>query len=408
MLPTKISSTNLDYYNSCQFFHNIHRVYKYYYYFFNTENSNGRNLNNMKVKLLKEDLLLGIQTVQNIVSPKATLPILSNMLVETKKDTLRLNTTDLDIGISCEISVDILEDGAITIPAKRFSDIVRELPSGEVVIHARKNNQIEIEGQNCRIKLLGLPKEEFPKFPEFKEKEAVRIKQADLKEMFRMTSFAVSHEESRYVLNGILMEVSNNIVRLVATDGRRLAKIEKILTQAAVKDFSVILPIKAVHEVNRNLKDDGEVVLVAGTNQVLFDVAGTLIATRIIEGDFPNYTQVIPKADAPKITLKTEEFLAAIRRANLLATPDFQAVKFEVFKDKLVVSKSTPDIGESREEIAIQYDGAEMVVGFNPQYMMDLLKNLTDETIDLELFGPDKPGVIRKENYLYLALPMRL
>lgn len=362
----------------------------------------------MKVKLSKEDLLIGIQTVQNIVSFKATLPILSNMLLETKKDTLRLNTTDLDIGISCEIPVNIIEDGAITIPAKRFSDVVKELPAGDIIIHARKNNQIEIEGQNCKIKLLGLPKEEFPKFPEFKDKEVIRIKQSDLKEMFRLTSFAVSHEESRYVLNGILMEVVQNVVRLVATDGRRLAKIEKELLQPIVKNVSVILPIKAIQEVNRNLKDDGEVLLSIGINQVLFDISGTLIATRIIEGDFPNYTQVIPKVTAPRINLKTTEFLAAIRRANLLATPDFQAVKFEVFKDKLVVSKSTPDIGESREEIAIQYSGAELVVGFNPQYMMDLLKNINDETIDLELLGIDKPGVIRKENYLYLALPMRL
>jgi DNA polymerase-3 subunit beta len=362
----------------------------------------------MKVKLLKEDLLQGIQTVQNVVSPKATLPILSNMLIETKKDTLRLYTTDLDIGISCEIPVSIMEDGAITIPAKRFSDIVREFPSGDVIIHARKNNQIDIEGQNCRMKLLGLPKEEFPKFPEFKDKEAIKVKQADLKEMFRMCAFAVSHEESRYVLNGILMEVSKNTLRLVATDGRRLAKIERPLIQAVTKETSFILPIKAVSEVNRNLKDEGDVIFVPGASQVMFDINGVLIATRIIEGDFPNYTQVIPKVVGTKIKLNTQEFLAAIRRANLLATPDFQAVKFEVFKDKLVVSKTTPDVGESREELPVVYGGSEMIVGFNPQYMMDVLKNISDETLELELVGSDKPCVIRKENYLYLALPMRL
>jgi DNA polymerase-3 subunit beta len=362
----------------------------------------------MKVKLSKEDLLQGIQTVQNVVSTKATLPILSNMLVETKKDTLRLYTTDLDIGISCEIPVNIMEDGAITIPAKRFSDVVREFPSGDVIIHARKNNQIEIEGHNCRMKLLGLPKEEFPKFPEFKDKESIKVKQADLKEMFRMTAFAVSHEESRYVLNGILVEVSKNILRLVATDGRRLAKIERPLLNAVTKDVNFILPVKAVSEINRNLKDTGDVVFVPGTSQVMFDIDGTLVATRIIEGDFPNYTQVIPKPVTTKIKLNTAEFLSAIRRANLLSTPDFQAVKFEVFKDKLVVSKMTPDVGESREELAAEYSGSEMIVGFNPQYMMDVLKNINDETLELELVGVDKPCVIRKENYLYLALPMRL
>jgi len=362
----------------------------------------------MKVKLLKDDLLNGIQIVQNVVSPKATLPILSNMLIETKKQTLRLNTTDLDIGISCEIPVNIIEDGAITIPAKRFAEVIREFPQGEVTIHARKNNQIEIEGQNCRIKLLGLPKEEFPKFPEFKDKEAIRLKQADLKEMFRLTSFAVSHEESRYVLNGVLMEVQKDILRIVATDGRRLAKIEKQLLKPAATDVAVILPIKAVNEINRNLKDEGEVVFITGTNQVLFDIDGTLIATRIIEGDFPNYVQVIPKQVAPKIKMNTAEFLAAIRRANLLATPDFQAIKFEVFTDKLVISKTTPDVGESREELPIVFTGEQMIIGFNPQYMIDVLKSLNEETIEVEFLGSDKPCVIRKENYLYLALPMRL
>ena len=362
----------------------------------------------MKVKLSKEDLLQGIQTVQNIVSPKVTLPILSNMLVETKKDTLRFYTTDLDIGISCEIPVTIVEDGAVTIPAKRFSDIVREFPSGEILIHARKINQIDSVGQNCRMKLFGLPKEEFPKFPEFKDKEAVKVKQADLKEMFRMTTFAVSHEESRYVLNGILVEVTKNVLRLVATDGRRLAKIERPLSNPVAKEVSFILPVKAVAEVNRNLKDEGELLFVPGASQVMFDINGVLIATRIIEGDFPNYSQVIPREVTTKIKVNTQEFLAAIRRANLLATSEFQAVKFEVFKDKLVVSKATPDVGESREELPAEYSGSEMIVGFNPQYMMDVLKNIADEVLYLELGGQDKPCVIRKENYLYLALPMRL
>ena len=330
------------------------------------------------------------------------------MLVETKKDTLRFYTTDLDIGISCEIPVTIMEDGAVTIPAKRFSDIVREFPAGEIIIHARKNNQIDIEGQNCRMKLFGLPKEEFPKFPEFKDKEAVKIKQADLKEMFRMTAFAVSHEESRYVLNGILVEVTKNALRLVATDGRRLAKIERPLIEPVEKEVSFILPVKAVAEVNRNLKDEGELLFVPGASQVMFDINGVLIATRIIEGDFPNYSQVIPREVTTKIKVNTQEFLAAIRRANLLATSEFQAVKFEVFKDKLVVSKATPDVGESREEMPVEYGGNEMIVGFNPQYMMDVLKNISDEVLYLELGGLDKPCVIRKENYLYLALPMRL
>lgn len=362
----------------------------------------------MKIKTSKEQLLYGIQTVQNTVSTRSTLPILSNILVETKAQTLRLNATDLDIGISCEIPVNIFEEGAITIPAKKFSDIVKELPAGDISITTKKNNQIDIEGENCRFKLIGLPKEEFPKFPEFKDSEVIQINQLVLKDMFRLTSFAVSHEESRYILNGVLLEISDDVIRVVATDGRRLAKMENKITKNIKKDVHVIIPIKAVQEINRNLKEEGQLSLLIGVNQVLFDINGTLIATRIIEGEFPNYNQVIPEPINPKIKINTQGFLSAIRRANLLTTPDFQAIKFEVFKEKLIISKTTPDVGESREEINIEYGGNELIVGFNPQFLIDVLKNINEENITMELYGPDKPGVIRLTNYLYLALPMRI
>ncbi len=362
----------------------------------------------MKIKTSKENLLAGIQIVQNIVSSKTTLPILSNILLETKKDKLQLNSTDLDIGISCEIPVEIIEEGAITIPAKRFGDIVRELPMEDVVISVKKNNQVDIEGRQCRFKLSGLPKDEFPKFPEFKDKEAIQIEQAVLKNMLRLTSFAVSHEESRYVLNGVLLEISDEIIRIVATDGRRLAKIEKKLSTPVKTDIAVIIPIKAIQEISRNLKDGGVLSFVVGANQLLFDIDGVLIATRMIEGEYPNYQQVIPKSVKNRIKMNTQEFLSSIRRANLLATPDFQAIKMEVFSDKMVISKSTPDVGESREVIPIQYTGEEMIVGFNPQFLIDFLKNIDEDHVDIELEGADKPAVMRLEDYLYLALPMRI
>ncbi|HLF18902.1 MAG TPA: DNA polymerase III subunit beta [Candidatus Omnitrophota bacterium] len=362
----------------------------------------------MKIKVSREDLVSGINIVQNVVSSKITLPILSNILIETKDNKLRMNATDLDIGISCEIPVETLEEGGVTVPAKRFSDIIKEMPEGEILIHAKKNNQVDIEGNLCRFKLNGLPKEEFPKFPEFKDKEVVVIDQGVLKNMIRLTSFAVSHEESRYVLNGVLFEISDKTIRIVATDGRRLAKIEKTIQKPIKKDISVIIPIKAINEIARNLKEEGSVSLIVGANQVLFEIDGVLIATRIIEGEFPNYNQVIPKPTENKVSMRRDELLSSIRRANLLATPDFQAVKFEVFSNKMVVSKSTPDIGESREEITVKYGGHEMVIGFNPGFLIDFLKNIDDEEIDIELLGEDKPAVMRLGEYLYLALPMRI
>ena len=234
------------------------------------------------------------------------------------------------------------------------------------------------------------------------------IKQIDLKEMIRLTNFAVSYEESRYVLNGLLLEVEGDVVRMVATDGRRLAKIEKKLIQPSSKDFHIIIPIKAINEINRNLKEEGQVSIIHGVNQILFNINGVLIATRIIEGEFPNYKQVIPKESNNKAKVKTQDLLAAIRRANLLSTPDFQAIKFELFKDKLVISKTTPDVGESREEVAVEYGQQELIVGFHPQFFIDVLKNINEEYVPMEFLGPDKPCVLRLKEYLYLALPMRL
>ena len=362
----------------------------------------------MKIKTTKESLLNGIQIVQNIVSQRATLPILSNILIETKNEALKMNATDLDIGISCEVPVNVLEEGAITIPAKKFSDIIKELPSGEVIVTTKKNFQIDIEGEKCHFKLTGLPKEDFPKFPEFKDIEVIQIEQNTLKEMIRLTAFAASHEESRYVLNGVLVEISGVNIRIVATDGRRLAKTENKLLKPIQKDITVIIPSKAIQEIYRNLKEEGIISLLVSTNQILFDINGVFIATRIIEGEFPNYNQVIPDPVTPKIKIKTQDLLSAIKRANLFTTPDFQAIKFEVFKDKLVVSKTTPDVGESREEIPIEYGGNELIVGFNPQYLIDMLKNINTETIEYELFGSDKPAVARTSSYLYLVLPMRI
>ncbi|MBP7216153.1 MAG: DNA polymerase III subunit beta [Candidatus Omnitrophica bacterium] len=362
----------------------------------------------MKIKAPREMVLSGIQKVQNIITSKAALPVLSNILIETQQDTLRFTATDLDIGITCVIPVHVVEQGAITVPAKRFSDIIKELPSDEIEISTKKNNQVFIETEKCQFKIMGLAREEFPRLPELQNKQAIKIEQALLKQMLAVTSFAASFDETRYVLNGILFKISKNTLTLVATDGKRLAIIEKKIEKESDAEVSIIVPIKTIHELNRTLTDDGELSLVLGTNQVLFDVGQVIIISRLIEGEFPDYRQVIPAPSENKIVLNREQFLLAIRRAALLSTPDYQAVKFEVFKNKLVVSKSTPDVGESREEMGVEYHGKEIVIGFNPHYLIDVLKSIAHESIALEVTDSEKPGVMRIDGYVYIVLPMRL
>jgi DNA polymerase-3 subunit beta len=362
----------------------------------------------MKLKVEKSVLISGIQTVQNVIISKSSLPILSNILIETQQDSLRLTATDLDIGITCLIPVDIQDVGAVTVPAKRFSDIVKEMPGEDVSVTTKKNNQVNIETDLCQFKIMGLAREEFPKLPEFKDKEVVKLDQVVLKEVLNLTSFSVSMDESRYILNGILFKFTKNSLTLVATDGKRLAVVERKLACGVNKEVNIIVPIKTIHELIRNLKETGELSLVLGNNQVLFDLGSVAVISRLIEGEFPDYKQVIPPASANKMRVSREEFLLAIKRASLWSSPDYRAIKLEIFKNKLVISKSTPDVGESREELTVEYQGKELAIGFNPNYLLDVLKNLSEASVDLELTDSEKPGVIRIEGYTYIVLPMRL
>ena len=363
----------------------------------------------MIFKTQKEVLVEAIQTVQGVITTKISLPILSNILIETQNNKIKLTATDLDIGITCVIPVQIKEEGAITIPARKFGEIIKELPNEEIEITTKKNNLMIITTSTCQFRLMGLSAEEFPKLPEFKDRLTIKLDQEILKEMLNLTSFAVSFDETRYILNGILFEIKKGSLVLVATDAKRLAIVQKSLPQiTTMENIRIIVPYKTIQELNRNLKEEKELSLVLGNNQVLFDLGEIIIISRLLEGEFPDYQQVIPPESENKIRIKREEFLLAVRRAALMTTPDYQAVKMEVFKNKLVVSKSTPNLGESREELKIDYSGKDMVIGFNPNYLIDVLKNLTTEEIEFELTDSEKPGVIRLAGYIYIVLPMRL
>ena len=368
----------------------------------------------MKIQIKKENLQKGIQVVQNIITPKSVLPILSNILIETLKNKIKLTSTDLDIGISVSLEAEVQEQGAITLPAKRLSDIIRELPEGEMSLVVKKNNIVYIRLESCEFKLMGLPKDEFPKLPEFKDREVIELEQVVFKEMLQLTSFAISHEETRYVLNGLLLDLKKHphkekfVLKLVATDGRRLALTEKDLDIESKKEAKIIIPYKTIIELQRNLKEDGKILIIITSNQVFFELDHIVIISRLIEGGFPDYTRVIPPPIEIKVKIDKQQFLQAIRRASLLSTPDSLAIRLELVNNKLMITKSTPDIGESREEVPIEYQGKDLIIGFNPSYLIDVLRNLSGAFVELELTESERPGVIRTEDYIYLIQPMRL
>jgi DNA polymerase-3 subunit beta len=257
---------------------------------------------------------------------------------------------------------------------------------------------------------MGLGKEDYPSLPEWKEENALEVEQALVKECLSLTTFAISNDETRYVLNGILISLKENVLRFVATDGRRLAYVEKKLEKKAKKNFEMIVPTKAIQEVSKILTWDGEVKIIPSQNQVIFHFGETFLISRLIEGNFPNYNQVIPKEEGKTQTqVSREGLLQAVRRAALLTSVDSPAVKVDFVKGRVLVSSRAPNLGEAKEEIEAETNGRDVSIGFNPHYLTDALKNLDTESVLLSLTEPDKPGLLTgKEGYKYVIMPMQL
>jgi DNA polymerase-3 subunit beta len=224
-----------------------------------------------------------------------------------------------------------------------------------------------------------------------------------------LTSFAISHDETRYVLNGVLLCIQGSQIRFVATDGRRLAFYKKETKQKNTKNVEMIIPSKTIHELLKLLEWEGVVKIICAQNKVIFCFEDTYLTSSLIEGNFPNYDQVIPKEEKTQVQANREEFLQAVRRASLLTSPEAPALKFDFIKNKIIVSAKTPNMGEAKEELSADFKGEEITIGFNPGYFLDVLKNLSDENISISLTSPDKPGLIRgREGYLYVIMPMQL
>ena len=365
----------------------------------------------MEIKVLKSALVRALTTVGGIAGNKSvTLPILANLLMETQgNNELSVIGTDLEVGIATKVPAEVIKEGSITIPAKKLQDIIRELPEGEIEIMVGKNNSVSIRAGKALFKIMGLPKEDYPKLPEFKQENSIEIEQSVIKEGLSLTLFASSNDETRYVLNGVLFHVKGNKIKMVATDGRRLAYVEKEFENKNKQACDMIIPAKALYEIVKLLTWEGTVKIIPTKNQVVFQLADTYLVSRLIEGNFPNYDQVIPKEEKLKSSINREDFLQSVRRAALLTSPEAPAVKFDFLKSKILVSSRSPNLGESKEEVSAEVDGKEMAIGFNPHYMTDVLKSMDVETVEFCLTDPDKPGLMKgKDGYLYVIMPMQL
>lgn len=360
----------------------------------------------MKFSLAKQVLLDGLNKVAGVVSTRPSLPILSNVLLEARDGELKLTTTNMELWVISRVPCFIENEGAITLPAKKLQSIIREMRDGEVSIDV-KGSVATIRCNRAQFKLNGLPGEEYPPMPVFREAREFKIPQAMLNRGFRYTEFAISSDGSRYALNGIYTSFSDGKLTLVATDGRRLALFENELEFPESQEVSIDIPSRAVAEVHRLLGDAGEVIMRVTNNQAAFDFDNTLIITKLIDGNYPNYRKVIPSRYNERVVLSAPELNETVRRVSLLSAELIKTMRFHFLPGMMEVQSNDATLGEANEEVPIDYDGRELTITFNAEYILAPLKAIGDREVALDLIDASSPGVMRvADEFLYVIMPM--
>ncbi|MBI4382569.1 MAG: DNA polymerase III subunit beta [Nitrospinae bacterium] len=369
----------------------------------------------MEFRISRENFLTGVQKVQGIVETKGAMPILSHLLVSTDNEGIYIQATDLEIGIKGFYPANVITQGALALNARKLFDIVRELPEQEIHVSGEENNWITLRCGNSKFRLPGLPAEDFPALPEYSEEGIMEFRAPLLREMIRKTIFAISPDESRPALNGLLLEREENQATLVGTDGHRLALIQRPLPASGApgaEKLSLILPKKALAELLKMMENDEAVFSFSVKNNHLAFIQGKqVIVSRKIEGKFPNYRQVVPKDHDLKIQLAKDDFSHALKRVSLLADEKSKMVRFEARQGALTLIADNSDYGAAREEIPVSFKGDEMFIGLNAKYLLDVLAAVDQEKITLNLKDQNHPCLITVDDdkdYLSIVMPMRL
>ena len=373
----------------------------------------------MKFKINRDHFSNGLAQVLNVVGSKAAMPILSNVLIEAEKDCISLTTTNLDLGIRCKIKAEVKEGGSVTLPVKRLATIVRELPNVDVAFDSTANHQVKIASGGSNFRIMGIGAEEFPKLPDSTDDKTYTLEQGEIATMLSNVSYAQSTDETRFILNGVYFNFKDEKLTLVATDGRRLALVSKELAVPATSAGAIILPAKTVAELLRLLGKGDKLKIAFNERRAAFqidtgkDTSGLIdsiyLFSKVVEGNYPNYQQVIPKETHQRIKLERELFLQCVHRAALVTSEKSNSVKIKLSSNLLEITASSPDFGESHESMAIAYSGVDLQVAFNPQFVMYPLRALTKDEVFFELKDEVSPGVFKTlESFVCVIMPVRL
>lgn len=376
----------------------------------------------MKFKINKEHFATGLRQVTNVVSSKPSMPVLNNVLIKAEGDTVVLTTTNLDLGIRCSIKAEIEKAGEITLPVKKLAAIVNSMPQQEITLESADGQVARIRSGPSDFKRFnGLKAEDFPPLPSFVDQHNYELGPQELLNMLRSVSYAQSSDENRYILNSVFFNFSEGKLTLVATDGRRLALISRDMKIDREDEGSIILPAKTVSELEKLLTQGKNVKISFNDRQVAFDievgeesssnglVGSIYLVSKIVEGSYPNYKQVIPKEAEHRIKVERELMLETVRRVALMTTDKQNSVRLKIFDNCLEISGQSSDLGEAEEPIEVEYDGPEVQIGFNPDFLLSPLSNLTKDEIFFEFKDEMSPGVFKTlDNFLCVVMPLRI
>jgi DNA polymerase-3 subunit beta len=370
----------------------------------------------MELVVRKNDLLRELQLFQGIVERKNTIPILANVLMEAKGDEVRFLATDLEVALRSKCQATIAKGGSLTLPAKKFYEIVRSLPETDIRI-AEDKGGVKVAADRFDSRMQTLPREDFPTLPESGGTPSATLPRASVKEMVAKTQFAITGEDTRFFLNGALFVLKPSEMSLVATDGHRLAIVTVARDGKGKRDadeVKAILPKKTLGELGRLLSEgDGDITYERGENHLFFDVGGRLLISRMIDGQFPAYERVIPKGNDKHIEFERDRLTNAVKRVALLSNERSRAVKIQIDKGKVDVTSSSPDLGEAKETLPVEYSGGAMQICFNAQYVLDFLAAVSTEVVSLDLKDEVSQAVMKPVgaegyDYTYVIMPMRV
>jgi DNA polymerase-3 subunit beta len=360
----------------------------------------------MKVRIGRDELLTGLQRVQGVVEKRNTMPILSNILFEAKQEGTEIVATDLEIGMRGLYKATVLATGGVTVSARKLYEIIKELPSGDIELTAGENNWTTIQAGKSQFKVVGLPSADYPALPAIDREGLTPLAGDGLLELIRKTLFAAGDNDARYILNGLLVTLvmtdKKTSLRLVGTDGHRLAVAEQEVSKTGSKtgpqEIKAIIPKKAAQEMRRLLEEGGEGEPLIGftKNLMIFRKSGLLLTSRLMEGNYPNYQQVIPKDGGKKITVNRSEFESALRRVSVLSKDKANAVKVSFTAGRMTLFSSNPDFGEATEELAARYEGEALNTGFNARYLLDVFSVMEGDSLSLQMETALSPCLIQE------------